>query len=71
MTISQEIGEQHVYTVVKTKDGVISVDIAPGTYETGAGYTWKKIEGVQFDASDIQFYTIDSDPSTFDTISED
>ena len=34
-TFSQPIGDQHVYTVVKLKDGVYEVDIPPGVYETG------------------------------------
>jgi hypothetical protein len=47
------IGEQHVWLAVKLKEGVFEVDIPPGVYETGGGYSWKKIPGVKFKPSDI------------------
>ncbi len=61
-TMSHDMGEVHVSVVTwdETEEGAISdngyleiyhVDIPPGNYETGGGYTWKKIPGVEFDAS--------------------
>jgi len=64
-TVSQQIGEQHVYVVAKLKDGVYSIDIPPSTYETGGGYTWQKTKGVQFTKDDILIDKIDGDPRAF------
>jgi hypothetical protein len=44
--VSAQIGEQHVWCVAKTDDGVVSVDIPPSTYERGGGYSWHKLQGV-------------------------
>jgi hypothetical protein len=54
-TISADIGEQHVWTVVRDEETeeACEVDISPYTYETGGGYHWKKIEGVKIEPSDI------------------
>lgn len=38
----------HVYVVCKLEEGVFKVDIPYSLYETGGGYTWKKIENVSF-----------------------
>ena len=65
-TVSQEVGEQHVYAVARTDDGVYSVDISPYRYERGGGYCWKKIPDVQFDASDVDLYRMSVDPEDFD-----
>jgi hypothetical protein len=51
-------GEVHVYSVAILGEEACEVDIHPSTYETGGGYTWKKIPNVQFDASDIIIYPI-------------
>jgi len=57
--------EQHVYVIAVFIEGVYSIDIHWSVYEKGGGFTWKKIPDVKFDASDITFYLIDSDPQTF------
>ena len=64
-TVSQEIGDQHVYVVAKLKDGVYSIDVPPGVYETGGGYTWKKIKDVQITKDDIAIDKIDGNPNKF------
>ena len=64
-TVSQEIGDQHVYTVVKLEDGVYEVDIPPGVYETGGGYNWRKIPNVAFNQNHIIIDKIDGDPDSF------
>jgi len=69
-SVSQEIGEQHVYAVAKTDDGVWIVDISPYSYETGGGYCWKKIPDVQFDESYIIIDRISSDPEDFNNYLE-
>jgi hypothetical protein len=65
VSVSQEIGEQHVYVVAKTEDGIFNVDIPPYLYETGGGYNWKKIPNVEFDESYITIDRISSDPNDF------
>lgn len=67
-TISQSIGEQHVYAVALVTEGIYAVDIPPSVYETGGGYVWKKIPGVLFGAEDIITYLIEKDISRFDEI---
>ena len=64
-TVSQQIGEQHVYVVAKLKDGVYAIDIPPSTYETGGGYSWKKIPDVAITKDDIVVDKIDGDPDSY------
>lgn len=64
-TFSQSIGEVHVYAIAKFAEGVYSVDIPPGVYETGGGYTWKKTSDVVFDANDVYVDRISVDPNDF------
>lgn len=61
-TLSAEQGEQHVWAIVllrsEDSDGeehivVYEVDIPPGVYETGGGYSWQKIPNVKFDRNDL------------------
>ena len=47
--IYTDIGPGHVFLVARLESGVYTVDIPPSVYETGAGYVWKKIEGVVFE----------------------
>ncbi len=42
------VGEQHVWVVAKFKEGIYEVDIPPHEYETGGGYSWRKIPNVTF-----------------------
>jgi hypothetical protein len=70
-SVSQSVGEQHVYAVAKTSDGVFSIDIPPSYYETGGGYCWKKIEGVEFEENDIKIYMLSNDPSEYESFVED
>lgn len=70
-SVSQQVGEQHVYAVAKAEDGVYEVDIPPYVYETGGGYCWKKIPGVRFDDSCIVVNLLSSDPEDFEKYTED
>ena len=64
-TVSQTVGEQHVYVVAKTEDGVFNVDINPFHYETGGGYNWKKIPDVKFDQRYVTIEKLSSNPEDF------
>ena len=41
-------GDDHSFIFAQKRGEVFSVDIDPGNYETGGGYSWKKIPGVEF-----------------------
>ena len=57
--------EQHVYMVGAFKEGVYLIDIPYEVYETGGGYTWKKIPDVEFSKSDIVIRKLDGDYNSF------
>lgn len=57
--------EQHVYVVGQFKEGIYEIDIPYDVYETGGGYTWKKIPDVQFSRNDIVIRRLSSDPSEY------
>ncbi len=65
------VGENHVWDVVQTRDGVFSVDINPFNYETGGGYCWRKIPGVVFDASMVDIDRISPFPGDFNEYAEE
>ena len=64
-SVSQTIGDQHVYVVAKIKDGVYNVDIPPHLYETGSGYRWKKILNVEFDKRYIVINCLSRDSNDY------
>jgi hypothetical protein len=70
-TVSAQTGEQHVWAIAKTDEGVVEVDISPYTYETGGGYSWRKIDNVVFDANDVIVNVIDADPEAFSEYTEE
>jgi hypothetical protein len=70
-TVSQTVGEQHVYVYAKTLEGVVEVNIDPHVYETGAGYTWKKKQGVTIQPNDIYIAVVEPDSSKFDEMTEE
>jgi len=64
-TISSDF-EQHVYCVVRVKEGIYQVDIHHSIYETGGGFSWNKIPDIIFEPSDITIYMIDTDPNNWE-----
>ena len=69
-SVSQSIGEVHVFVVAKFAEGIYSIDIPPQTYERGSAYTWKKIPGVRFGPEDIDLFLVDRNPDNFDQYDE-
>jgi len=57
--------EQHVYIVGQFKEGIYEIDIPYNVYETGGGYSWKKIQDVEFNRNDIVIHKLTSDPSEY------
>ena len=53
-------GDDHAWTIAYDGESnkAYGVDIPPGTYETGAGYSWQKIEGAKVKPSDVQVWEI-------------
>ena len=70
-TISNSIGDQHVYPVAQVADGVYEVDIHPYTYESGGGYTWRKLPGVKFVPQHVKIALIDTDPAKYEELTSD
>lgn len=70
-SVSQSIGEQHVYSICQIQEGVYEVDIPPYSYENGGGYTWTKIPNVKFDETYITIHRLSSDPSEFEQYTAD
>lgn len=46
--LDAQTGDQHVWVMAHDGKEAYHVDIHPHHYEAGAGYSWKKIPGVQF-----------------------
>jgi hypothetical protein len=57
--------EQHVYIVGQFKEGIYEIDIPYNVYETGGGYSWKKIPDVEFNRNDIVISRLSSDPGEY------
>jgi hypothetical protein len=54
-------GDDHAWLVVYDETEAYGVDISPSLYETGAGYNWKKIPDVRFEASDVEIFPMEID----------
>jgi len=46
-------GDDHAYLIVYDASDAYLVDVPPGVYETGGGYSWKKIEGAEVSPDDV------------------
>lgn len=65
------VGSNHTWVVVKTADGVWSVDIPWWVYEQGGGYCWRKIPDVVFTVDDVEIRRVSADPADFAEYAED
>jgi hypothetical protein len=65
------VGENHIWVIAQTQNGVFSVDINPFNYETGGGYCWRKIPGVVFNASMVEISRISPFPSDFNEYADE
>lgn len=54
-------GDDHAWIIVYDDSDAFAVDIPPGVYETGGGYSWKKIEGAQIGPEDVVIEKVDRD----------
>ena len=53
MTEGGQEGDEHAYIIVFNDTEAYEVDIPPGVYETGRGYSWKKIEGARIEPENV------------------
>jgi ribosomal protein S18 acetylase RimI-like enzyme len=51
-------GDDHAWVIAGLNGKAYGVDIPPGVYETGGGYSWTKRPLVTFDASDVDIFPI-------------
>ncbi|MCW3783007.1 hypothetical protein [Defluviimonas salinarum] len=49
----------HVFLMARLAEGAFRVDIPPQAYETGAGYVWRKREGVTLSADDVVLHRVE------------
>lgn len=54
-------GDDHAFLIVYDDQESYAVDIPPRVYETGGGYSWKKIENAVVTADDIVIEKVDRD----------
>lgn len=66
--LDAQTGEQHVWTFAHDGQHGYHVDIHPDHYETGGGYNWQKIPGVQFTPDHV---SITHEPDAEDLIGDD
>jgi hypothetical protein len=69
-SVSQSIGEVHVYVVAKFQEGIYEIDIPPSIYEKGYAYTWKKIPNVKFNKNHLIVNLIDKNTNKFEDFLE-
>lgn len=58
-TCGSQPGEDHEWVVASDGQSAFVVDIPPWAYETGGGYSWKKIEGARIGPGDVFIGPID------------
>lgn len=56
VTEAGQDGDDHSWVVVYNETEAYHVDIPPGVYERGGGYTWHKIPGIIFQPNHIEIY---------------
>lgn len=54
-------GDDHAYFVAYDDQKAYAVDIPPGAYETGGGFSWKKLPGVVLTGDDVEVWEVDRD----------
>lgn len=52
-------GDDHAWLIVFDSTEAVGVDIPPGVYETGGGYSWAKVKDAAIEPSDIVLWKID------------
>lgn len=58
-TCGSQPGEDHEWVVVSNGNEAAIIDIPAGVYETGGGYSWKKIENAKIEPTDVLIEKVD------------
>ena len=58
-------GDDHAWVVALRGEEVVGVDIPPGVYETGGGYSWTKRQDVSISPNDVDVWDIDVPAENF------
>lgn len=58
LTDGGQDGDDHAFVIVYDDKDAFAVDIPPGVYETGGGYSWKKIDGAVVRPNDVLVHEI-------------
>jgi len=51
-------GDDHAWTIAQLGGEAYGVDIPPNVYESGGGYSWRKIEGVKIQPGHIIVFPV-------------
>jgi GNAT superfamily N-acetyltransferase len=62
-------GDDHAWFIVYNDTEAWGVDLPHSLYERGGGYSWKKVPGVEFSASDIEIFPVEREGLDFDKFS--
>ena len=54
-------GDDHAFNVIYDDKDAYAVDIPAGVYETGGGYSWRKIDGAAIGPEDVSIVELDRD----------
>lgn len=66
VTFHNTVDENHVWVIAQFAEGIYSIDIPPSVYESGGGYTWRKIPDVVFQPNHIGVMQISQNPADFE-----
>lgn len=58
-TCGSQPGEDHEWVVASDGYSAFLIDIPPGVYEVGGGYSWRKIEGAEVASQDVVIEPVD------------
>jgi hypothetical protein len=54
-------GDDHAFLITYDADEAFAVDVPSSVYETGGGYSWKKIQDAQVEPGDVVIWEVDRD----------
>ena len=52
-------GDDHAWLIVYDHAEAYAVDVPPGVYEEGGGYSWRKIDGARIGPEDVAIWRVD------------
>ena len=52
-------GDDHAWVIAFNSREAFGIDIPPGVYESGGGYSWKLHEGVVFEPNDVEIWPME------------